>query len=285
MIELAGVTKRYGDMRAVDDVSFSLAAGESLALWGTNGAGKTTLLRCLLGVTRFEGTITVDGISVSGDGKDARRRIGYVPQIVPVFDLRVGEMIQLTARLRGADVRQGLDRLEEFGLGDTVKKPVASLSGGMKQKLALTLALLGDPPILLLDEPTANLDARSQEELIKRLLDLQRQGRTIVFTSHRWDEVRALADKVVVLEQGKCIATGTVDEVADTPGERVGLRVRLAPETIEPAVTLLGSHGFDASRNGHSILITVDGERKAEPLVLLAASSIPVTDFELEEQV
>ena len=284
MIELNGVTKTYGAMRAVDDVSFSLAAGESLALWGSNGAGKTTLLRCLLGVTRFEGTITVDGISVSRAGKDARRRIGYVPQVVPVFDLPVGEMIRLTARLRNADLNEGLARLDEFGLGSTVRKPVESLSGGMKQKLALTLALLGDPPILLLDEPTSNLDARSQDELIDLLGNLQNEGRTIVFTSHRWDEIRELAQRVVVLEHGKCISSGPVAEMARASGGQLGLRVRLAPESIESAVVLLGANGFNADRNGHSIVIRVDQQRKAEPLLLLASSSIPVTDFELEEQ-
>lgn len=283
MIELQGVTKRYGDFRAVDDVSFSVGAGESLALWGSNGAGKTTLLRCLLGATEYEGTITVDGVSPAKNGKEARRRIGYVPQVVPVFDLRVGEMIQLTARLRRADLGQGLERLEEFGLADTIKKPVASLSGGMKQKLALTLALLGDPPILLLDEPTSNLDARSQDELITLLSILKRQGRTLVFTSHRWDEVLALADRVVVLERGKCISAGPAAQIAGTTRERVNLRVRLEPARLDHAVALLGEHGFTASRNGHSILIAVEEKRKAEPLVLLASSSYPVTDFDLEE--
>jgi ABC-type multidrug transport system ATPase subunit len=283
MIELQGLTKRFGDFKAVDDVSFSIAAGESMALWGSNGAGKTTLLRCLLGATEYEGSITVDGVSPAKNGKEARRRIGYVPQVVPVFDLKVGEMLQLTARLRGADLAPGLQRLDEFGLGHTTKKAVASLSGGMKQKLALTMALLGDPPILLLDEPTSNLDARSQEELIMLLLKLKEQGRTLVFTSHRWDEVLALADRVVVLENGKCISSGPAAQVAGVTRERVNLRIRLEPETLDPAVALLGAHGFTASRNGHSILISVEDQRKAEPLVLLASSDYPVTNFDLED--
>jgi ABC-type multidrug transport system ATPase subunit len=193
-------------------------------------------------------------------------------------------MIKLAARLRGADMEPGLQRLEEFGLADTLRKPVASLSGGMQQKLALTLALLGDPPILLLDEPTANLDARTQDELIHLLTELKAQGRTIVFTSHRWDEVRALADQVIVLEKGRCISNGPVASVAGVASNRVNLRVRLQPESLDPAVALLGEHGFIASRNGHSLLVSIDGDRKAEPLVLLASSSYPVTDFELEDE-
>jgi ABC-type multidrug transport system ATPase subunit len=283
MIELQNVTKRYGAKRAVDAVSFRVEAGESLALWGSNGAGKTTLLRCLLGATRFEGAITVDGLSPARNGKDARRRIGYVPQIMPVFDLKVGEMINLVARLRGDNPQQGFNRLEEFGLASTKSQSVESLSGGMKQKLALTLALLGDPPILMLDEPTANLDARSQTELISMLADLNHQGRTIVFTSHRWSEVRALADRIVILEAGKQIYGGLVSEY---PGmnDTITLRVNVAPENLIPSVDLLGKHGFTAARNGASILITIESRKKAEPFLVLARSEFAVSDFDVETE-
>src|SRR5690606_6068238 len=108
MIELRHVTKRYGDKRAVDDVSFTVADGESVALWGTNGAGKTTLLRCLLGSTRYDGEILVDGHASDTDGKRARQQIGYVPQVMPTFDMSVGEMVRLIARLRDADAVEGI---------------------------------------------------------------------------------------------------------------------------------------------------------------------------------
>jgi ABC-type multidrug transport system ATPase subunit len=283
MIELHDVVKRYGRQHAVDHVSLKVPEGSSLALWGSNGAGKTTLIRCILGVTGYDGDVRVDGISSRRKGKDARKRIGYVPQQMPTFDLSVGEMIQLVARLRRADPRPGLHRLEEFGLGHTLKQPVASLSGGMKQKLALTLALLGDPPILLLDEPTANLDARSQSELIATLVELKRQGRTIVFTSHRWSEVRALADHVVRLESGKMVGFGTVREM-EPKLDTVTLRVPMSAEQLDPAVEHLARHGFAAGRNGHAVLVTVDGARKAEPLVLLAQKDYTVSDFIVEEE-
>jgi ABC-type multidrug transport system ATPase subunit len=283
MIELHDVVKRYGHRNAVDHATFAVQEGTSLALWGSNGAGKTTLIRCILGVTGYDGDVRVDGISSRRKGKEARKRLGYVPQSMPTFDVSVGEMVHLVARLRLADPRPGLERLETIGLGHTLTQPVSSLSGGMKQKLALTLALLGDPPILLLDEPTANLDARSQSELIATLVELKREGRTIVFTSHRWSEVRALADRVVRLESGKLVAQGTVQEM-EPRLDSVTLRVPLAADALDHAVAHLAQHGFTAGRNGHALLVTVDGNRKAEPLMLLAQKDYSISDFIVEEE-
>jgi ABC-type multidrug transport system ATPase subunit len=283
MIEIRNVTKRYGERRAVDDVSFSVVEGESVALWGTNGAGKTTLLRCLLGATAFEGDIVIDGRSSRRQAKAARQRIGYVPQVMPTFDMSVADMVRLVARLRGADAADGLARLETLRLGGTLAQSMGSLSGGMKQKVALSLALLGDPPVLLLDEPTANLDARSQADLIGLLADLKNEGRTIVFTSHRWSEVRSLADRVVTLEAGKAVGIGSVAEMARIADE-VHLRIDLQEETIEPAVLLLQEHGYPTTRHGDSAVVTVDTRRKAEPLALLAQSHYTVTDFDVEAE-
>lgn len=283
MIDLRHVTRRYGDHKAVDDVSFTVDRGQSIALWGTNGAGKTTLLRCVLGATAFEGDIVVDGLSVARDGKAVRQRIGYVPQVMPTFDLSVAEMVRLIARVRGADPREGLSVLESLHLGGTLKQSMRSLSGGMKQKVALALALLGDAPVLLLDEPTANLDAHTQADVIAMLGALREAGRTIVFTSHRWSEVRALADVVVTLEHGRAIGMGSVAEMTRI-ADAVQLRIDLEAESIEPAVSLLREHGYPTNRHGISAVVTVDSRRKAEPLALLAQSRISVTDFDVEDE-
>jgi ABC-type multidrug transport system ATPase subunit len=283
MIEVHNVTKRYGGKRAVDDVTFNIPEGKSVALWGSNGAGKTTLLRCILGATRFDGEIMVDGVSPKRDGKAARQRIGYVPQSMPTFDMPVGEMIRLVARLRGASPQHGVERLEAFGLAHTLGQKVESLSGGMKQKLSLTLALLGEPPILLLDEPTANLDAKSQAELMARLTELSHEGRTVVFTSHRWSEVRTLADRVLHLESGRQLGFGTVVEM-EPDRETVTIRLPLPTERLDTAVAHLRENGYTAGRNGHAVLVSVDAWRKAEPLMLLAQSDYSITDFTVEEE-
>lgn len=283
MIEIRNVTKRFGDKRAVDDVSFDVAAGQSVALWGSNGAGKTTLIRCMLGSTKFDGEITIDGVSSKRQGKEVRRRIGYVPQVMPTFDMSVGEMVLLVARLRGATARDGLDRLDEFGLSHTKRQSVGSLSGGMRQKLALTLALLGNPSVLMFDEPTANLDAKSQNELIHMLVGLKKQGRTIVFTSHRWSEVRALADIVVHLESGKHIGGGSVAEMA-LATDRVSLRVQLPPSEVGPALQLLEGSGYPTMRNGTSVLVSVQDRVKVEPMMLLAGAGHTIVDFDLQDE-
>lgn len=283
MITLNHVTKRYGQQRAVDDVSFAVARGESLALWGSNGAGKTTLIRCLLGATRFDGDIAVDSMSPRSDGKAVRRKIGYVPQTMPIFDMNVGDMVLLIARLRGTSAGAGAALLDHFGLGHTRMQHVGSLSGGMRQKLALTLALLGDPQVLLFDEPTANLDAKSQSELILMLSELKAEGRTIVFTSHRWSEVRALADTVVILEQGKHIGGGSVaDLIADT--NRTSLRVELHEDDVLRAQSMLTAKGFLASRNGNALLVSIESRRKAEPVMALARHGFVIGNFDLEEE-
>lgn len=280
MIELTHVTKRYGSIRAVDDVSFSVEAGEAIALWGTNGAGKTTLLRCMLGTIPYDGDITVDGRSTSRHGKRARERIGYVPQEMPNFDASVGEMVHLVARLRKVSPSAGFAYLEQLRLGGTLKQPMGSLSGGMKQKVALALALLGNAPVLLLDEPTANLDERSQADLIETLLELKAAGRTLVFTSHHWSEVDSLADRVVMLERGATADIRTISRT--TPTNVTRLRIRVGPGERERAASALNAAGMAANPAAAGVLVVdVDAERKATPLTLLAHAGIAPLDFEI----
>ncbi len=166
MIIAKNLTKRYGKIAALNNISFTIEAGEAVALWGANGAGKTTTLRCLLGVQGFEGELMVNGINVSRDGKAARAAIGYVPQEATFYDMTVLETLQFYARLKKTDSQRVNEVLEQVQLITHHKKRVNMLSGGMKQRLALAVALLADPPVLVLDEPTANLDVKAQRDFI-----------------------------------------------------------------------------------------------------------------------
>ncbi len=217
MIRIEGVRKRFGRFHALGGVDLGIEPGEAVALWGPNGAGKTTLLRCVLGLHSFTGRITIDSLDVRRRGKAARRRLGYIPQesILPP-DLRVVEAMALFAGLRRAR-REQIDRL--LGLVELQgarSRRVCDLSGGMRQRLSLALALLGDPPLLVLDEPTSNLDAAGRRAFLDLLLNLKKGGKTILFTSHRPDEVRYVADRVVTLENGLIVAQEHVDH-ATTP--------------------------------------------------------------------
>ena len=212
IIELHRVTKRYGRVLALHDISFAVPRGQVCALWGPNGAGKTTAFRCILGMTPFEGAIRVDGVDVAREGRRARAMMGYVPQQLPHYDLPVVELVRFVSRVRAVGMEQARDMAQRLGLGDYLARPVAALSGGLKQRLAVALALVGHPRLLLLDEPTAHLDARGRDELFELFHALKAQGLTLLVASHRPEEVALLADWVVVIEQGRLVG------IEDAPG-------------------------------------------------------------------
>lgn len=281
IISFKNVTKKFGKFKALDDVSVDIKPGESVALWGSNGAGKTTLIRCMLGVTSFSGEAIVDGLSSKKHGKEVRAKIGYVPQVMPFFDLPVGEMVLLITRLRGVTPTEGLNLLKRFNLEHTRRKPVRSLSGGMRQKLALTLALLGDPRMLVLDEPTANLDAATQKELIGMLNELKGEGRTIIFTSHRWSEVRALADTVIHLEQGKVVEHGSVKQLAPEL-DQVSIRIEIGSEQMQVAAETLRGIGFVPYVNSSHLLVSVQDKAKMEVFTALTRQGVAPINFDVE---
>jgi ABC-type multidrug transport system ATPase subunit len=203
IIELDNVTRRYGHKTVLDHVSFSIQPGQVVALLGGNGAGKTTTLKCILGIIGCEGAVRVGGLRVDKQGREARALMGYVPQLPALAeDDTCGEALAFTAELRGvpkARVPEALAAVNLAGHGDT---RVGELSGGMRQRLALAAALLGDPPLLLLDEPTASLDAESRaqfEEIIRRLRD---EGRTILISTHAHGRLDELADRILILREG-----------------------------------------------------------------------------------
>lgn len=202
-LRIQGLSVSYGKTNILADASFELDAGEAVALWGENGAGKTTLLRTVLGLLRHEGTVEVMGVDIRNGGRDTRARIGYVPQEIRLEDGTVQEVVQTYAALRGARGREAALLVERLGLREHERKQTSALSGGLRQRLALALALLNDPPLLLLDEPTANLDAAARADYLVHLQMLRKEGKAILFTSHRMDEIGALASRVVVLQNAR----------------------------------------------------------------------------------
>lgn len=282
MIRIDHLTKKFGKFTAAADISLSLSRGESLALWGSNGAGKTTIIRCVLGLLSFQGTICVGGRDVARNGKRARSLIGYVPQELAFYDdLRVWEAITLFARLKNV-ARVDLDAtLDHVGIPDQGGKRIRELSGGMKQRLALAIALLGDPPLLVLDEVTASLDVCGRAELVALLGRLSGQGRSLLFASHRADEVTSLAHRVLMLEKGKVTAEFPVSQFVARLGAGSVLHLHM-PEPSRPiAIELLRGHGFAPTLNGVGILVPVPATQKAVPLRLLAEARVSVDDFEL----
>ena len=206
MIAIRNVTKRYGRREALADVSLTLLPGEVTLLLGANGAGKSTLLRCLLGITDYEGSISVDGLDPLDDGCAVRSAIGYMPQSGGLHvDLTVRDTMAFYARIRRSTTVRGEVLLQEAGLESHLDTLVGELSGGMRQRLGFALALLPDPRILVLDEPSASLDVASRRWLAGRLRAAAAEGRTVIVSTHGGQELLDAGDRAITLEAGRVV--------------------------------------------------------------------------------
>jgi len=282
MIRVEHLITCYGRFRAVDDVSFHVRPGEALALWGPNGAGKTTIIRSLLGQIRSKGLIQVDGCDARRQGKVARRRIGYVPQQLAFYeDHRVDEALQLFAKIKRVTRDRPGELLERVGLGEHHRKRIRELSGGMKQRLALAMALLDDPPLLVLDEPTSNLDAAARASFVELLRTQRGLGKAMLFSSHRVSEVEAISDRVLMLRAGKVQAMCSPDKLMGLAELRVAIKLIVADDRIDEAVSVLCGAGFDARRNCRGVHVEVRPDEKALPQGILERREIGVRDFEI----
>jgi ABC-2 type transport system ATP-binding protein len=204
MISIQNVSKRFDNVLALDAVSLSLRPGERVAIVGTNGSGKTTLLRALCGLLRVEGRIEVFGIDVARQPEVALRSVAYVPQIAPPLDAPVEELVRAFCALRHRTPQQVAARTARLGLdlSSAARKRVRDLSGGMKQKLLAALALTAEAPVLVCDEPTANLDPRARAAFFEEV-NARPDSSILVLCSHRVEEVRHLVDRVVELKDGR----------------------------------------------------------------------------------
>ena len=281
VVVVEALTRRFGKNRAVKSVSFVVRAGETVALWGANGAGKTTILRCMLGLLRFEGAIRILGVDVRRRSVQARRFVGYVPQLIHLHpDLTVRETLEFYAQIRNVSPERAESLLREWGLEAHAEKPVHALSGGLKQKLALTLALLSDPPILLLDEPTAHLDAAARAEWLELLRRLKAEGKTLIFCTHQFPEVRALADRVIVLENGEKAAELTGEQFTRLWLRRGSLRLTLSPDDAPRALQILQHAHYDTEMADGLLVVRHVEAKRIEPIRLLLDAGIEILDYE-----
>lgn len=285
IISVNELTKIFGHRRnrvvAVDKLSFAIPLGTAVALWGPNGAGKTTIIKCLLGLLHYQGEVRVGSYDARRQGKAARRLVGYVPQEMAFHhDLSVAQTLRFYARLKKVDQARIREVLAQVELIEHAHKRINALSGGMKQRLALAVALMADPPVLLLDEPTSNLDAAARDRFLHLLSQVKRAGKTILFTSHRLEEVKTLADHVLVLEAGRLVLTSSASELADRLGLQARLRLYLTDGVREQALDVLTAGGVRASANGRGLLVDVSLTHKALPIRLLEQADISVEDFE-----
>lgn len=235
VLEVHDVRKGFGSIQAVDGVSFAAEAGQMVGLLGPNGAGKTTTISMLSGLLKPDsGQIRIGGSSLKADDDPVKRRIGLVPQELALYDeLTADENLSLFGSLYNLRAKQLAERMSEnlelVGLADRRRGRVGEFSGGMKRRLNLAAALLHDPEILLLDEPTVGVDPQSRNAIFENLEALKRRGKALVYTTHYMEEVERMCDRVVIMDHGKVIADDTRQGLYATLQSTNVLRLEIAP--------------------------------------------------------
>ena len=242
VLQVDGLRKSYGARLAVADVSLHVRAGEVLGLLGPNGAGKSTTVGIISGLTTADaGSVSVGGVTLASDEFAFKRRIGLVPQDLALFeDLPALANIELFGALYGLPKamlrKRAMDVLAMVGLTDRAGDKPATFSGGMKRRLNIACALVHDPDVLLLDEPTAGVDPQSRNAIFDNLEALKRAGKAIVYTTHYMEEAERLADRIVIIDHGSVVASGTLAELVRTLPAAQTLTLDIGG-TLDPSTT------------------------------------------------
>jgi ABC-2 type transport system ATP-binding protein len=282
VIEVTGLTKRYGGQAVVDGISFHVERGEIFGILGPNGAGKTTAVECMEGLRRRDaGQVRILGLDPKTDGRRLHQRLGVQLQETQLQDkIKVREALELYASFypHPADWRELLDR---WGLAGKRDARFGKLSGGQKQRLFIALALVGNPEVVFLDELTAGLDPgarRATWDLIARVRD---SGVTVVLVSHFMDEVEELCDRVAILERGRIAALDTPAGLVDSAGGEYRMRFRPTAPLVEQSLAIVpGVTGVE--RHGSHVSVTGTGDFASAVTAELARRQVIVADLRIE---
>jgi ABC-2 type transport system ATP-binding protein len=250
-IEVEKLTRCYGDLLAVNDISFNVRKGELFAFLGPNGAGKTTTVEIIETIRRpTSGKVTLLGMDVTKMKSDIVPRIGVLPQGFNSFDrITVRETIQYYSRLfscKNCDI-DGLINL--VNLKEKTREQYKNLSGGLRQRLGIAIALVNDPEVVFLDEPTTGLDPRARHEVWEVLLGLKKKGKTVFLTTHYMEEAELLADTVAIISKGKIIAMGSPGQLIENSANYLALRLQSVDEKIFDVVRKMG---FEPLHDNHN---------------------------------
>jgi ABC-2 type transport system ATP-binding protein len=220
-IELSDITKEFGPTTALDGVDLTIDSGQRLGLVGPNGSGKTTLIRTIMGLVRAQGSIDVGGVDPFDERPAVASKMAYVPQIAPEFRVRVGRLTDAVCRARQIDrsAVESVTRRLDFDLERHAEKPYRDLSGGMKQKLLIGLALGGSPRLLVMDEPTASLDVSTRQSFFELCGELEEA--TLILCSHRLDEIRHLVDSILELDAGQIVGTRSSEAFVEQESKQI----------------------------------------------------------------
>jgi ABC-2 type transport system ATP-binding protein len=284
-IDVSGVTKRYGDVTALQDLDLTVESGEIFGFLGPNGAGKSTTIDVVLDYTRPQsGSATVFGHDAHAETLAVRDRVGVLPDGYHVLGRMTGrDHIEFTARSKGVDVDPEAI-LERVGIPEAADREATDYSKGMAQRLVLGMALVGDPDLLILDEPTTGLDpngARRMRDIVREEAD---RGATVFFSSHILEQVEAVCDRVGILREGELVAVDTIAGLRDSADADARLTVSLdvaAETTLERVRALPGVSG--ASADGHELTVACERAAKVAVVDAVREDGAAVTDFETAE--
>jgi len=289
VIDVAGVSRRYGEVLAVDDVSLQVGSGELFGLIGHNGAGKSTLFRAMLGLERPDaGQVRIEGEVVgSSTFRAVRRRIGYLPENVAFHDnLNGRETLAFYAALKGVPEADCARVLERVGLAAAAERRVRGYSKGMRQRLGFAQALLGHPALLFLDEPTNGLDPQGIRDFYATLGTLQDEGVTIVLTSHILAEIQERVGRLAIMKSGRVHAVGTVQDLREATTLPLWFELRLAAGAHDPlhaAAAALASDGCELRMEGNRAWLRCPRPVKMRALAALAALGALLQDLQVRE--
>lgn len=291
-IELRGLHRVFGDTHAVRGVSFTVRPGEVFGYIGPNGAGKTTSMRILATLDEpTAGDAWVDGLSVTQDPERVRRRLGFMPDYYGAYpNVTVREYLDFFARsygLRGAERRRAISYAMDFtGLEQLKAKSMTGLSKGMKQRLALGRTMIHDPSVMVLDEPAAGLDPRARIELREMISRLAQQQKAVLISSHILTELAAICHRVGIIEQGRLLAVGSVDEISRgaSPHAKVSLRVLGDPTPTQQWLSVRDDVQYVERTDGR-VYFTHAGEEhdRADLLAAMLAEGFRVSEFRSQE--
>lgn len=294
-VEVKNLVKRYhgADFNAVDDIQFEIEEGEVFSLLGPNGAGKTTtisILNTLIGAT--SGTATIDGFDVQKDQMAVRRVIGVVPQDLALYqELSGEENLRFWGEMQGiapADLKHEIrEKLALMELEDRARDRVKTYSGGMKRRLNLAIGLLGNPKLIMLDEPTVAIDPQSRRYILDWVKKINGEGTTILYTTHYMEEAQELSHRIGIMDHGKLIAIGTLDELTRFVGGKETLKLKLSQELGKEALfsAVEGLPGVaQATSQKGELILNVDSATDVLPRVLDEAARLNVVIRTVEIQ-
>jgi ABC-2 type transport system ATP-binding protein len=285
-IELRGLTKRFGDVTALDDVSLVVDEGEIFGFLGPNGAGKSTTIDILLDFVRpTDGSATVLGHDSRADSLAVRERVGVLPDGFHLYDrLTARQHVEFAVASKGSD--DDVEALlERVGIADAIDRKAGGFSKGMKQRLVLAMALAGEPDVLILDEPTSGLDpngAREMREIIRAERD---RGATVFFSSHVLEQVEAVCDRVAILRNGRIVAVDTIDALRGALGTDARLTLTVDGITDELVETVAGVHGVASVRadGDRTLSVACDDDAKTAVLGAVDVAGGTLIDFDTEQ--